>query len=894
MQKTILLLFAFVIGHLYAQTNISGGNVFGKWTKSNSPYRINGNITIPKDSTLTIEAGVSIQFGPRKHLKVDGRILAMGRAKSTDSIWFTRQNTHDTNFWRGIKFINTSNSNDTSIFKHCVFRDCKNPYDTTRLYKGGCISLFNYGKVKVAYSTFYNNGSGDGGCLLISDNSFARIQGCTFKNNAANRYYYWDGTFYQEIAGTRGSAIYIRNNSNCLIDSCLFKNNSRGLQFKPQPSINYESTTVYVAGSLYLNQKCYATITNSIFDGNEGIMLCAMDRAIVNVNNCSFINAPFEKSLNVILSTERAEVFTRNCSFQNNQSNIIIYPDNGKYYSFNDLMSNNLNFFNLYTLKGSYGYASLTNTKVLNNKANLAFTYSGLVRVEKATGCLFANNECPRFLMIDYMYNSTVVNNYCSVILIDCINTSYDFKNNVIWGNRCDSANSRQITARKDSKVAFKNNIIENDSHNFYLTGNYTYTNSLGMPIVYFNNFSANPQFVNPTASYGVNYNAANADFSLKSTCSVQSPGINAGHPDTLYLKLPLKDLNGNPRFFENKIDIGAYENNSGSPEVIILSQTPKDSFCEKSRAAQLSVSAIGKGISYQWQQSVNAGNSWTNINNETSHQLTKNNTKSSQNNMLYRALLTGDCDADTSQTMQIITFDLPEVNLGKDTGICDGNTLVKTISSNVTYLWHTGNTSNTLNQTIHKDTTWWVQITNPKGCRNRDTLKIKHHVFPVVNLGEDKSLHKDESLTLDAGSGASAYLWNNGLTTQTRNFKGQDLGDIGTYVLWAQATNSHGCSDRDSVSITVLGFTSVKALNKEIIKIFPQPAKDILNVEIPDLILNNNVSFTLKSIDGKLIHKQTINQTQTIISIEDLESGIYIIVLKIGNQNYTHKCIKE
>jgi hypothetical protein len=126
------------------------------------------------------------------------------------------------------------------------------------------------------------------------------------------------------------------------------------------------------------------------------------------------------------------------------------------------------------------------------------------------------------------------------------------------------------------------------------------------------------------------------------------------------------------------------------------------------------------------------------------------------------------------NDTIKPIIYSLPIFTLGKDTGICDGNTLVKAVSSNGTYLWHTGNRSHEISQTIHKDTTWWVQITNPKGCRNRDTLKIKHHVFPVVNLGEDKSLHKDESLTLDAGSGASAYLWNNGLTTQTRSFKGK------------------------------------------------------------------------------------------------------------------------
>ena len=38
------------------------------------------------------------------------------------------------------------------------------------------------------------------------------------------------------------------------------------------------------------------------------------------------------------------------------------------------------------------------------------------------------------------------------------------------------------------------------------------------------------------------------------------SPGINAGNPDTTGLELPFFDLGGNPRFVGNRIDMGVYE----------------------------------------------------------------------------------------------------------------------------------------------------------------------------------------------------------------------------------------------------------------------------------------------------------------------------------------------
>ena len=41
---------------------IPGGDVFGTWDASGSPYLIDGDITIPTGATLTIEPGVDVLF----------------------------------------------------------------------------------------------------------------------------------------------------------------------------------------------------------------------------------------------------------------------------------------------------------------------------------------------------------------------------------------------------------------------------------------------------------------------------------------------------------------------------------------------------------------------------------------------------------------------------------------------------------------------------------------------------------------------------------------------------------------------------------------------------------------------------------------------------------------
>jgi hypothetical protein len=61
MRFFIFLLSCFLCVFLHAQTNVSG-NVSGTWTTGNSPYLVTGNIGVPADQTLVIQAGSESRF----------------------------------------------------------------------------------------------------------------------------------------------------------------------------------------------------------------------------------------------------------------------------------------------------------------------------------------------------------------------------------------------------------------------------------------------------------------------------------------------------------------------------------------------------------------------------------------------------------------------------------------------------------------------------------------------------------------------------------------------------------------------------------------------------------------------------------------------------------------
>lgn len=79
-------------------------------------------------------------------------------------------------------------------------------------------------------------------------------------------------------------------------------------------------------------------------------------------------------------------------------------------------------------------------------------------------------------------------------------------------------------------------------------------------------------------------------------------------------------------------------------------------------------------------------------------------------------------------------------------------------------------------------------------------------------------------------------------------------------------------------------------------IVVHPNPAIDIVNLEIPKTLTSQNLELSLLSIDGKMIKKQSWenNNSQLQISLENLVSGIYILELKGETSVIRKKIVKK
>jgi|GEM_PF-7027481 len=132
-----------------------------------------------------------------------------------------------------------------------------------------------------------------------------------------------------------------------------------------------------------------------------------------------------------------------------------------------------------------------------------------------------------------------------------------------------------------------------------------------------------------------------------------------------------------------------------------------------------------------------------------------------------YYVTLTTYLNGFTSTTSDSVSiYEKPVVNLGNDTTICEGASLLIELVGYSSYLWQDGSTSSFFN--IEEEGWYWVEVSNGY-CTSIDSLFVNIQALPVVNLGNDTILCVGENLLLEL-QGDYSYLWQDGSTDSSYN----------------------------------------------------------------------------------------------------------------------------
>ncbi|WP_455392864.1 PKD domain-containing protein [[Eubacterium] cellulosolvens] len=194
------------------------------WSSTNSPYIINGNITLMIGRTLTIHAGTTVKFNNNTWLKIRGKLHVKGN--NVNRVIFT--------------------ANDT-LFKYTEMRD----FDKRYYYNGTgsnfqvFIDAENGGTANISYAKFEFSSAEEGALRLGSSSEPQLIADTIFKNNKKG---ILTGGYYSNCKRCIFEDNYIGIlNAKGTLSDCIFENNTAGI---------YSSSSLNSINCSFINNIC--------------------------------------------------------------------------------------------------------------------------------------------------------------------------------------------------------------------------------------------------------------------------------------------------------------------------------------------------------------------------------------------------------------------------------------------------------------------------------------------------------------------------------------------------------------------------------------------------------------------------------------------------------------
>jgi trimeric autotransporter adhesin len=151
------------------------------------------------------------------------------------------------------------------------------------------------------------------------------------------------------------------------------------------------------------------------------------------------------------------------------------------------------------------------------------------------------------------------------------------------------------------------------------------------------------------------------------------------------------------------------------------------------------------------------------------------------------------------SEDVEVIVNAVPVVDLGEDQTICTGTfATLDAGNPGMTYAW-TPTQEVTQQITVGTAGTYTVTVTDANGCSTTDavSVSISNVLTPAITANGSTTICQGQTLTLNAGSGYTSYLWSNGSQSQFI-----DVTAGGTYDV--NVSNVDGCAGSASINITV------------------------------------------------------------------------------------------
>jgi len=167
--------------------------------------------------------------------------------------------------------------------------------------------------------------------------------------------------------------------------------------------------------------------------------------------------------------------------------------------------------------------------------------------------------------------------------------------------------------------------------------------------------------------------------------------------------------------------------------------------------------------------------------------------------------------------------------------------------------------------------------------------------VYDTINLSlsvQDTTLNLDSNgealLTVDDLMIEANYCFTCTITLSQTVFSGDDVGNVEVYV-----TREDRCGNQvvDTITVTIIPFSSIDEITPSQLKIYPNPANDFIVLESTG---ESILCVEMFDISGRLVKKTTVNTEQYTLQVPDLNPGIYFIRISSSRHIVVRKIVVE
>ncbi|MBC3846230.1 Ig-like domain-containing protein [Winogradskyella echinorum] len=210
-----------------------------------------------------------------------------------------------------------------------------------------------------------------------------------------------------------------------------------------------------------------------------------------------------------------------------------------------------------------------------------------------------------------------------------------------------------------------------------------------------------------------------------------------------------------------------------------------------------------------------------------------------------YTVTVSDDFGQSEDASVTVTVNPLPNANAGEDQTICEGETITLTASGGTSYLWSTGETTESIEVTPLVETTYSVEVIS-NDCSSADSVIVFVNEAPDITVTEDSAIVEGNSITLSA-SGGDNYEWSTGETSESINVTPTSTT---TYTVTSLGIN--GCSTSLNVTVTVIP------------EIIADAGEDVTICNGDSITLNASGGVTYTWNSGETGSELTVNPTTT------------------------------